>query len=143
MPRPPKARACKSRPARAARPQRRRAAGPVPIVFQFGRVTRPCPRHGLRASLTALDRSPKLASGSLMGSGPLAARAGPMSRPTPGRSARRSARGRSLRQGRQGDIVEIIAPDAAALRSRHVARRMDRFGFREMRLHRASSCTVL
>ena len=32
---------------------------------------------------------------------------------------------RSLRQGRQGDTVEAIAPDAATLRSRHVARRMD------------------
>jgi hypothetical protein len=40
-------------------------------------------------------------------------------------SPRRSVSGRSLRQGRQGDTVEAIAPDAATLRSRHVARRMD------------------
>ena len=39
--------------------------------------------------------------------------------------ARRFARARRLRRGRRGDTVEAIAPDAAALRSRHVARRMD------------------
>ena len=38
---------------------------------------------------------------------------------------RRSVGERSLRQGRQGDTVQAIAPDAATLRSRHVARRMD------------------
>jgi hypothetical protein len=56
------------------------------------------------------------------------ARSGPMSPPVAGRghrwAARRSAGGRdsasdrSLRRGRQGDTVEAIAPDAAALRSR-------------------------
>jgi hypothetical protein len=49
-------------------------------------------------------------------------------RPTPGAARpapRRCAPGdRSLRQGKQGDTVEAIAPDAATLRSRHVARRM-------------------
>ena len=51
-----------------------------------------------------------------------------VSLPTPGAartSARRSVSDRSLRQGRQGDTIEAIAPDAATLRSRHVARRMD------------------
>jgi hypothetical protein len=38
--------------------------------------------------------------------------------------ARRSVSDGSLRQGRQGDTMEALAPDAAALRSRHVARRM-------------------
>jgi hypothetical protein len=55
------------------------------------------------------------------------ARTGPTSRPTPAlsTSARRSINDRRLRKGRQGDTVEAIAPDAAALRSRHVAGRMD------------------
>ena len=39
-------------------------------------------------------------------------------------NAQRSVSDRSLRQGKQGDTVEAIAPDAATLRSRHVARRM-------------------
>jgi hypothetical protein len=39
--------------------------------------------------------------------------------------AESSVNDRSLRQGRQGDTIEAIAPDAATPRSRHVARRMD------------------
>ena len=38
-------------------------------------------------------------------------------------ASRRSASDRGLRQEKQGDTVEAIAPDAATLRSRHVARR--------------------
>jgi hypothetical protein len=44
---------------------------------------------------------------------------------TPSAAARLPSRQRlGLRQGKQGDTVDAIAPDAAALRSRHVARRM-------------------
>ena len=106
---------------------RRRAAGPAPIVFQLGLVL----AHALATVLiasTALDRSPKPASGRLKGSSPFDGSLRPDEPPDAG--AARPAPGapsgdRSLRQGRQGDTVEAIAPDAAALRSRHVARRID------------------
>jgi hypothetical protein len=75
-----------------------------------------CPLAGalatvLKASLTGFDRSSKPA--------PAAAR-----RRDSSTNARRSSGSRSLRQGRRGDTVEAIAPDAATLRSRHVARRL-------------------
>ena len=109
-------------------PARRRAAGPAMIAFQ----ARPCRSpHALatvlRVSLTGFDRSPKPGRGrrSPEDSSPFDGSLRPMSGPTP--AARPAAgalrRRRSLRQGRQGDTVEAIAPDAAALRSRHVARR--------------------
>jgi hypothetical protein len=46
--------------------------------------------------------------------------------------------GRSLRQGRQGDTLEAIAPDAAALRSRH-----SQGGWTAVRLGRYLSITVI
>jgi hypothetical protein len=80
----------------------------------------PMPATVLRTSLTAFDQF----------AGRLRARArstAPSGRPTPGRSTsgRRSVGDTSLRRGKQGDTVEAIAPDAAGLRSGHVARRMD------------------
>ena len=110
----------------------RRAACPAPIVFQLGLVARPCPRHGPQSLLWAFDRPPKPASGRLKGSSPFDGLLRPDELPAEtlhqrrrSTSGRRSVGDRSLRQQRRGDTIEAIAPDAAALRSRHVARRMD------------------
>jgi hypothetical protein len=102
---------------------RRRAAGPDPVVFQLG----PCPRLGLQSLdggpiAQTRPRSPAgLKPKRRLASAKWAARR--RGRPTP--PARAFASARSLRQGRPGDTLEAIAPDAATLRSRHVARRMD------------------
>ena len=111
---------------------RRRAACPAPIVFQLGLVARPCPRHGPQSLLWAFDRPPKPASGRLKGSSPFDGSLRPDESPAEtlhqrrrSTSGRRSVGDRSLRQQRRGDTIEAIAPDAATLRSRHVARRMD------------------
>jgi hypothetical protein len=122
----------------AAWPRGGPLAGPDPIVFQLGLVARPpAPRPSLatvlRASLTAFDRSPKPAQRSPKGLKPrrlasarlAARREGRSTSPKRSATASRSASDRSLRQRKHGDTVEAIAPDAAALRSRHVARRMD------------------
>ena len=98
----------------------------------FSSSTRPCPRHGPQSLADGFRPPAQIARRAQVLS---TARAGRMSRPPPGATrfagggsstrARRSARDRRLRRGRRGDTVEAIAPDAAALRSRHVARRMD------------------
>jgi hypothetical protein len=114
-------------------------AGPAPIVFQLGLVARPCPRHGpqsLADGLVACPTRPAVAwrlkpirrlappddPPDAGASRPIARRFASATRDST--SAGRSGSARRLRQGRQGDTVEAIAPDAATLRSRHVARRM-------------------
>ena len=125
--RPPTSPRLRTRPARAAEPPRRQAAGPAPIVFQLGLVARPCPRHGPYGladgfrPLAQTRRRPAVARRAGAASTSARRSAGRRS----SRNGRRSASGMSLRQGRQDDTIQAIAPDAAALRSRHVARRMD------------------
>jgi hypothetical protein len=97
--------------------------------------------HALAHNLGNFLRTPepiKPASGRLKGSSPFDGSLRPdeppdagAARPAAGLRRRQGLRqrqetrpDRSLRQGRQGDTVEAIAPDAAALRSRHVARRL-------------------
>jgi hypothetical protein len=136
--------------ARAAAPDARRSRAGPPHGFHRlpaipakqkkadagrGLPARPCrstacpppkPRHGLQSFLTAFTARTRLRSpeglspfdGSLWPDEPLRRRQEPQAR-------RASASDRSLRQRKHGDTVEAIAPDAAALRSRHVARRMD------------------
>ena len=107
---------------------RARAGRPARIVFQPGLVAPPPARglrtrHGPQSSLTGFDRSPKPGQrppdpSPFDGSprpdeppdaGPLDHRQALRRRYEPS-SPRRSVSGRSLRQGRQGDTVEAIAP---------------------------------
>jgi hypothetical protein len=92
------------------------------------------PSPGVRAASRSIPPASELISGRRW-----AARRRQAARPAPGArpaaearpavehsiSGKRSVSGKRLRQGKQGDTIEAIAPDAATLRSRHVARRMD------------------
>jgi hypothetical protein len=126
----------RDRPARAAQPPG--GAPPARPGSSSSSTAGPSPMPSPRSLDGGPTARPNPPSGRLRAQAHSTARSGPMSRPTPepldqrpalrravrnSSSGRRSAGGRSLRQGRQGDTMNAIAPDAAALRSRHVARR--------------------